>query len=68
VRIAARELENLNVSVAYTNIALLDTFNTVLSGQVLGDEQLLARGRRRHECSYGSTIRVPCIPLLLALS
>lgn len=47
VRIATYELESLNVSVAYTNIALLDAFNTVLAGQVLGDEQLLARGRRR---------------------
>ncbi len=62
VRIATRELESLNVSVAYTNIALLDTFNTVLAGQVLGDEQLLARGRQRLDEWIAFTNRSGAVP------
>lgn len=47
VRLGAIELENLNVHPSYTNITLLDTLNTVLAGQILGDERLLSRGGRR---------------------
>ncbi len=62
VRIGAHELESLNVNVAYTNITLLDTFNTVLAGQVLGDEQLLARGRRRLDEWIAFTNRSGAMP------
>lgn len=41
VRLGAEEIARLNVAVWYTNITLLDTLNTVLAGQVLGDEGLL---------------------------
>ena len=62
VRIATYELESLNVSVAYTNIALLDAFNTVLAGQVLGDEHLLARGRARLDQWIAFTNRSGAVP------
>ena len=62
VQIATCELESLNVSVAYTNIALLDAFNTVLAGQVLGDEHLLARGRARLDQWIAFTNRSGAVP------
>lgn len=62
VRMAAYELESLNVHVAYTNITLLDTLNTVLAGQVLGDDQLLARARGRLDEWIAFTNRSGAIP------
>ncbi|MFO7170888.1 MAG: hypothetical protein DIU80_022905 [Chloroflexota bacterium] len=48
-RIAAAELERLEVHVLYTNIALLDTLNTALAARALGDERLRERARRRFD-------------------
>jgi hypothetical protein len=62
VRLGAAELERLDVSVAYTNIALLDTLNTVLAGQVLGDAHLLERGRRRLDEWIAFTCRSGAVP------
>lgn len=62
VRIGAAEIIRLNVAVWYTNITLLDILNTVLAGQVLGDAQLLARGRQRIDEWIAFTNRSGAVP------
>lgn len=62
VRLGAEEIARLNVAVWYTNITLLDTLNTVLAGQVLGDEGLLQRGRQRIDEWIAYTNRSGAVP------
>lgn len=62
VRLGAAEIARLNVAVWYTNITLLDMLNTVLAGQVLGDETLLKRGWQRIEEWIAFTNLVGGIP------
>ncbi|PMP81532.1 MAG: hypothetical protein C0183_12050 [Roseiflexus castenholzii] len=62
VRLGAAEIARLNVAVWYTNITLLDILNTVLAGQVLGDEGLLERGRQRIDEWIAFTNRAGGIP------
>lgn len=44
IRLGLREVENLNVLVAYTNIAVFDILNSALGGELLGDERIARRG------------------------
>ncbi len=62
VRLGIAEVVRLNVAVWYTNITLLDILNTVLAGQVLGDEGLLVRGRRRIDEWIAFTNRSGAVP------
>lgn len=49
MRTAFEEVDRLDVHWTYTNIYLLDVHNSILGGQLLGDGELIARGRRRLE-------------------
>ncbi|MCL6540419.1 MAG: hypothetical protein K6T87_07515 [Roseiflexus sp.] len=62
VRLGAEEIARLNVAVWYTNITLLDILNTVLAGQVLGDERLHWRGRQRLDEWIAYTNRSGAVP------
>lgn len=44
IRLGLREIEKLDVMIAYSNITVLDILNTCLGGQLLGDERLQQRG------------------------
>ncbi len=62
VRLGAEEIARLNVAVWYTNITLLNILNTVLAGQVLGDERLHWRGRQRLDEWIAYTNRSGAVP------
>ncbi len=47
MRLGLAEIERLDVHPSYTNIVLLDIHNTILCGQILGDEHHEERGRRK---------------------
>ncbi|MFN2134023.1 MAG: hypothetical protein ACK2VD_26115 [Anaerolineae bacterium] len=47
IRLGLREIERLDVLVAYSNIAVLDIVNTSLGGELLGDARVAARGYRK---------------------
>ena len=47
IRLGLDEIRRLDVSVAYTNICLLDVLNTSLGGELLGDSAIAARGYRK---------------------
>jgi len=44
IRLGLDEIRRLDVSIAYTNICLLDVLNTSLGGELLGDSAIAARG------------------------
>ena len=44
IRLGLDEIHRLDVSVAYTNICLLDILNTTLGGELLGDRAIAGRG------------------------
>ena len=47
IRLGLDEIRRLDVSVAYTNICLLDILNTSLGGELLGDRAIAERGYRK---------------------
>jgi len=47
IRLGLEEIVRLDVLVAYTNICVLDTSNSCLGGELLGDPALAERGYRR---------------------
>ena len=47
IRLGLEEIRRLDVSVAYTNICLLDILNTSLGGELLGDRKIAERGYRK---------------------
>ena len=47
IRLGLDEIRRLDVSVAYTNICLLDVLNTSLGGELLGDRTIAERGYRK---------------------
>jgi hypothetical protein len=47
IRLGLREVEQLSVLVAYSNIAVLDIVNSSLGGELLGDARIAARGYRK---------------------
>jgi len=47
IRLGLDEIRRLDVSVAYTNICLLDVLNTSLGGELLGDRVIAERGYRK---------------------
>ena len=47
IRLGLEEIRRLDVSIAYTNICLLDVLNTILGGELLGDRAIAARGYRK---------------------
>ena len=47
IRLGLDEIRRLDVSVAYTNICLLDVLNTSLGGELLGDRKIAERGYRK---------------------
>ena len=47
IRLGLDEIRRLDVSIAYTNICLLDVLNTSLGGELLGDSAIAARGYRK---------------------
>ena len=47
IRLGLREIERLDVLVAYSNIAVLDIVNTALGGELLGEAGVAARGYRK---------------------
>lgn len=47
IELGLREIERLDVLVAYSNIAVLDIVNTALGGELLGNARIASRGYRR---------------------
>jgi hypothetical protein len=47
IRLGLDEIRRLDVSVAYTNICLLDVLNTSLGGELLGERAIAERGYRK---------------------
>ena len=47
IRLGLDEVRRLDVSIAYTNICLLDVLNTSLGGELLGDQVIAERGYRK---------------------
>lgn len=47
VRLGLEEIGRLDVHLSYTNIALLDIRNSILGGELLGDDHFSQRGYRR---------------------
>ncbi len=47
IRLGLDEIRRLDVSIAYTNICLLDVLNTSLGGELLGDSTIATRGYRK---------------------
>lgn len=47
IRLGLEEIRRLDVSIAYTNICLLDVLNTILGGELLGDRAIAERGYRK---------------------
>jgi hypothetical protein len=47
MKLALCEAERLDVHWTYTNIYLLDVLNSIVGGQILGDEHIRRRGERR---------------------
>lgn len=47
IRLGLDEIRRLDVLVAYTNITALDVLNTVLGGELLGDQVITERGYRK---------------------
>jgi hypothetical protein len=47
IRLGLREIERLDVLVAYSNIAVLDVLNTSLGGELLADGRIASRGHRK---------------------
>lgn len=47
IRLGLDEIRRLDVSVAYTNICLLDILNTSLGGELLGEPAIAERGYRK---------------------
>jgi hypothetical protein len=47
IRLGLREIERLDVLVAYSNIAVLDIVNTALGGELLDEAGIAARGYRK---------------------
>jgi len=47
IRLGLAEIERLDVLIVYSNIAVLDVVNTCLGGELLGDRQIVERGRRK---------------------
>ncbi len=44
IRLGLAEIARLDVLIAYSNIAVLDVVNTILGGELLGDEAVFRRG------------------------
>ena len=47
IRLGLQEIENLDVHVQYTNIAVFDILNSSVGGELLGDERVARRGYRK---------------------
>ncbi|MEJ5198620.1 MAG: hypothetical protein WHX53_06830 [Anaerolineae bacterium] len=47
IRLGLDEIRRLDVSIAYTNICLLDVLNTSLGGELLGERAIAERGYRK---------------------
>lgn len=47
MRLGFQEVERLDVHWTYTNIYLLDVHNSILAGEILGDQRIRRRGCRR---------------------
>jgi hypothetical protein len=47
IRLGLDEIHRLDVLVVYTNIALLDIFNTSVGGELLGEPEIARRGYRK---------------------
>ena len=47
IRLGLEAIARINVTVAYTNIAAKDVANTILGGELLGDQKLAERGRNK---------------------
>ncbi|MCP4643231.1 MAG: hypothetical protein GY851_22480 [bacterium] len=47
IRLGLQEIDAIDVTLAYTNIAVYDIVNTCLGGELLGDEAIAQRGYRR---------------------
>jgi hypothetical protein len=57
IAIGLREIDRLDVHPSYTNIALSDICNSVLGGEVLGDQRFVDRGHRRLDDWFAFTDR-----------
>ena len=57
MRLGLQEIERLDVHLSYTNICLLDIHNSIVCGQIVGDNHYQERGRRKLDAWIAFTAR-----------
>jgi hypothetical protein len=57
MRLGLEEIERLDVQLSYTNICLLDIHNSIVCGQILGDDHHVERGHHKLDAWIAFTVR-----------